>query len=515
MLKDQSTFWQDHEVFPWWEGNSGCFRGYVYDDQDEKLEGEMGWNWINQKYHQNGFSGCNGCFAFVAFNQSETIILSDFCRSIPVFFIFHNGRWRIGDDGFKMKEALMLEKDEEQAYHFEAFSFCPNHSTPWKGLSQIQALESVILKCDGTLSIVDYSWDNKSDDGFASANDDVFNRLIKEKISGNYVVPLSGGWDSRQILVNLIRLGAKNIVTYTYGLPDSNEVKTAEKVARKLGVDWHFIQYDSDLLDELFSSSGTEFLRYASQGISSPQEQEFFALHHLKRIGVVKKGDVIVPGYCGDLPAGSYVMAGWKQTDRASSSIIKSWISDRHLVFARGSGEEDRLLKMLYSTLEPSEDMSISEWNERHEHWFIKEKVSKYVLNGLRTFEFLGLEWRMPFWDLQWLAYSYSCTFEQRKNRAHFKQQCNFCLFEPMNISHVVHDNPGDFSVKLKGKLKKILPPFVLNNWLNLRFKKADLDNTNGSYLVNKIQQQLNMKRKWSRHALNPHFAAYVWRLLN
>jgi asparagine synthase (glutamine-hydrolysing) len=508
------TFFQQHNVFPWFNGNEGFFRGYVYNDQNMRLLDEEAWNWVNDQLNQNQLT-CNGAFVFVRKEADGWLLLSDVSRSFPVLFSYQKNGWYIGDDGWIMKEKLDLKKDEDQAFHFESFSFCLHHATPWKGLSQIQAGEMVWLKSDGTMRIEEPAVSTYSNISFEQANTHMMDRLLNEKIEGNYIVPLSGGWDSRHLLANLLKAGIKNVVTYTYGHPDSSEVKTAQGIAQQLNVKNYFVHYTPELLDQLWEGRGNDFLRYASQGIASPQEQEFFALLQLTQQGKLKKGDVILPGYCGDLPAGSYVMSEVNPKHHATAKTIRRWIKDRHLVFARGTQMEDVLLNTIYSLVEPSNAMTYAEWNESHERWFIREKVSKYVINGLRTFEFFGLEWRLPLWDAEWLAYSYGCTFEQRKNRSHFKRQCNALLFEPLQIAHPIHDQPNDWKVNVKLALKEVIPSQWLIKWTQLRFKKADLDNTNGSHLVYTIKKKGLQTREWPSTSVNPYVAAYVWQLLD
>ena len=508
-----NTYLETHTVFPWYVGENGLFRGYVYDQNDNYLINEAAWQYINGQVNQKQYL-INGAFAFVCSNDNECIIMSDQGRSFPIFFSFQNNRWHIGDDGWKMKESLYLVKDEEHAFHFEAFSFCPDHATPWKGLSQIQSNEVVVLKGNGELSVIDGAVLPNTELNFEQANNQMMKRLLSEKIEGNYVIPLSGGWDSRHLLTNLIHHGVTNIVTYTYGNPESSEVKIAKEVAEKLQVKWYFVEYNPELLSQIMGGKGRDFLHYASQGISSPQEQEFFALLELTKNGHIKKGDVILPGYCGDLPAGSYVMTDVNPSEKAHPRIIKRWLRDRHLVFARGSGVEDMLLKVLYAALEPSDDLSCQDWNALHERWFIREKVSKYVLNGLRTFEYFGIEWRMPLWDLEWLAYSYSCHFEQRRHRRHFKSQVNKLLFTPLGVPHLIHENPRSWKSRVKSQIKDYIPTQWIQRWAKLRIKTADLDNTNGRYLVSHLKNQCEVTVRWSDESVNPYIAAYIWKLL-
>jgi asparagine synthase (glutamine-hydrolysing) len=508
-----NTYLETHTVFPWYVGENGLFRGYVYDQNDNYLINEAAWQYVNGQVNQKQYI-INGAFIFVRSDANECTIISDQGRSFSLFFILQNNQWHVGDDGWKMSDSLGLVKDEEQAFHFEAFSFCPDHATPWKGLSQIQANEVIVLKDNGELSVADGAVLPETALNFEQANNQMMKRLLSEKIEGNYVIPLSGGWDSRHLLSNLIQHGVTNVVTYTYGNPESSEVKIAKSIAEKLQVNWHFVEYNPELLSQIMGGKGRDFLHYASQGVSSPQEQEFFALLELTKNGHIKKGDVILPGYCGDLPAGSYVMTDVNPSDKAQPRTIKRWLRDRHLVFARGSGVEDKLLKTLYSALEPSDDLSCLEWNALHERWFIREKVSKYVLNGLRTFEYFGIEWRMPLWDLEWLAYSYSCHFEQRRHRAHFKSQANELLFKPLGVPHLIHENPRSWKSKVKSQIKDYIPTQWIQRWAKLRIKTADLDNTNGRYLVSHLKNHCEVTARWSDESVNPYIAAYIWKLL-
>jgi len=512
-MKSVVTYLETHSVYPWYQWEGGLFRGYVYDNKDHFLIGYDAWDFVRQSIEQNA-SSVNGAFLFVQFGENECVILSDLSRSFTFLFHYFNQQWHIGDHGWKISSELPLLKDDDQAFHFEAFSFCPDHTTPWKGLSQIQSNEFVVLKDNGKISLRDFAHLPHTSLNFETANQQMMKRLLSQPINGNYVVPLSGGWDSRHLLANLKLLGIRNVLAYTYGNADSSEVKTAKEIAGKLEVEWHFVPYTSELLAQMFGGKGRDFLNYASQGICSPQEQEFFALLELTQKGVIKKGDVILPGYCGDLPAGSYVMTDVQPHRKVNKRVIKRWIKDRHLVYARGSGVEDKLLSLLYANLEPGNDLTYCEWNSLHETWFIKEKVSKYVMNGLRSYEYFGLEWRIPLWDTDWLSYSYGCHFEQRQNRVHFKHQANQFLFEPLGVAHPIYDNPVYWKTKWKGYVKDWIPTVWIQQWARLRFKNADLDNTNGRHLVSLLKQHTHVQADWAAESVNPYMAAYVWKLL-
>ena len=69
----------------------------------------------------------------------------------------------------------------------------------------------------------------------------IFKETLRRVGDKQIVIPLSAGNDSRLVASCLKFLGAENVLCYSYGNRNSFEVKTAEKVAFKLGFKWHFI----------------------------------------------------------------------------------------------------------------------------------------------------------------------------------------------------------------------------------------------------------------------------------
>lgn len=74
----------------------------------------------------------------------------------------------------------------------------------------------------------------------SSIFDCVFDSLVNETNSQRYIVPLSGGWDSRAILGGLLeRVGASKIETISFGAPGQLDYDLGKKIAESFGVKHH------------------------------------------------------------------------------------------------------------------------------------------------------------------------------------------------------------------------------------------------------------------------------------
>lgn len=74
-----------------------------------------------------------------------------------------------------------------------------------------------------------------------------FQRMIEAADGRQFIVGLSGGYDSRLIAVMLDLLEYDNVLLYTTGSCDGVEWKAASNIANDVGFDWIGIERNSDL----------------------------------------------------------------------------------------------------------------------------------------------------------------------------------------------------------------------------------------------------------------------------
>lgn len=81
-------------------------------------------------------------------------------------------------------------------------------------------------------------------------------RLIEVANGRPIAVPLSGGYDSRIIVVLLKEMGYDEVIAFSFGLSNNKDAAVSEQVASHLDVPWEFVEYTPEMWHEWFNSEG-------------------------------------------------------------------------------------------------------------------------------------------------------------------------------------------------------------------------------------------------------------------
>lgn len=182
--------------------------------------------------------------------KGKIIIENDWLGSIPLFY---NKKEKI----VSTIPNLCLENksiDKEGIDNFFKFGYCVFEKTPFKNVKFLRYFSTLIIdrdkievefKDDPVLNpnlFTKQSKPKKVIDNIKSYITDVEN-----KISGNIIIPTSGGYDSR--LLNLFINNKSRIRSFTYGLSknqkESYEVVFAKKISEILDVNWKHIELNN------------------------------------------------------------------------------------------------------------------------------------------------------------------------------------------------------------------------------------------------------------------------------
>jgi len=178
----------------------------------------------------------NGFFAVVQQKEDTIYAAVDRVRSVPLFYSLKDGDFYISDDpNWIQKEIQSDEVDEIAAAEFMLTGYVTGKDTLYPDIKQLQAGEALVLQhssdCLSLRTIQYYRYIPKnysvcSEEEILSVLDrvlvKVFERLIKIASGRTIVVPLSGGYDSRLIVLMLKRLGYEKVVAFSYGKPGNN-----------------------------------------------------------------------------------------------------------------------------------------------------------------------------------------------------------------------------------------------------------------------------------------------------
>ncbi|NTY01078.1 asparagine synthase-related protein [Deinococcus sp. JMULE3] len=517
--------------FQWHTLGNDYFKGYFY-HKDDFYEGLDAILFLRDTLNINDarqviLTQLNGMFAFKIDTDNYSIVCTDKIRTFPIFYCKVDGKYVFRDE--LLASDISITIDDLARSEFLASSYTFNDRTLLTDWRQLMPGQTAVLdKNDNQLSI-DYYWRHthhrnnhdtvKIKHELSNISIRVFQRLIQSSKGKQLAIPLSGGYDSRYIVTMLKMLGAKNVICYTYGRSDSFEVKIAQQVAQKIGYDCAFVEYTPEKWR--MAAESASFHKYISEHhyfSAVPHIQDFIALKHLKDNDLIEKDAIIVPGFCGDLIGGSYLPASYINSDgeEASYPDITDYIIQKHLINITSPDKEFQRelikndVRLFLSHLMPVGSNS-EEFIEANEIWFTEHKVSKFVVNAVRLFEYFEYEYRLPLWDDELVNYWYSINNTLRIDNKLY----NAFLFEYLfNKQEVGFLKPTPKSRgKLGKKISKIVPPLLLNTMLKIYYK---IDNTinpkdinNFGYLEQYLSKESSINHG-SYATVNGYLAHYI-----
>ena len=171
--------------------------------------------------------------------------------------------------------------------------------------------------------------------------DKAFCRLAEYAAGRPIVVPLSGGYDSRLVVLMLKRTGFPDVRTFTFGKRGNPDTAVSKKVADNLDLPWTAVHYDGDEIFEMINSK--EWKRYdrMADGLCCTCfDREWPALWVLKNKKYIPDEAVIVPGHSGDFIGGGHIREGFARKRPVSPDEFAGEILDRHYTMWQWSGQE-------------------------------------------------------------------------------------------------------------------------------------------------------------------------------
>jgi len=242
-------------------------------------------------------------------------------------------------------------------------------------------------------------------------------------------VPLSGGLDSRLIVCKLKQLGCDNMRTYSYGVAGNFDAIRAKEIAHTLDLKWDFLPTSATEARRYFLSKERKDYWNFADGLSViPNSHGTFALNSLIKSGKMKSGDVIINGQSGDFITGQHIPILKKE--ELYSKIIVDCILKKNYSLRDELFRKKDLIEMMKARVNDTlgdykHVTNYQDFAKSYEYWGWKERQSKRVINGQSNYDYLGLNWELPFWDLEYLKFWVDIPLHQKIDRNLFVEYLN------------------------------------------------------------------------------------------
>lgn len=454
-INDKDYNWTATEV----NGIHGFFNGQIWLN-DRCLTGEGALISISKMLEDakdlptltNTLQSIRGDFGFCYLGQKWQVAMADRKRSFPVFYAKKGDEHCLSNSAMLLKNRLNLSETCPDGHlAFKMSGYCIGNKTLFKGLYQLQAGEALVTQGQNKPTTLRYYLindqlkENHTEENWLRQLDDtlkdVFTRLVSELNGRQVIVPLSGGYDSRVILALLKKYGHDNIRTYTYGWPWLWEVKQAKQIADFVGVEWTFLQLKRKELLRLFHSQDRrDFFRFASGASATPGIPEYYSIRLMQNKGLLDADAVIINGQTGDFISGGHIPSfSINDEGKVTSNELTRQLIKKHFALWTNElepGKEEisqHLLSQL--DLEPDDllpEQAAADLFERIE-W--AERQSKYIVNCVRAYEWLGYDWRLPLWDDAFMTFWDRVPLSFKKDQMLFKKYLS--VYNPLDLFHL------------------------------------------------------------------------------
>lgn len=443
--------------FQWSQNENLYFIGYAFDRAGKLYQSAQDFDTIDITSFINQL---NGAFSIIQITHQQLHLITDTIASFPLFYNINDDKITIScSPKIELNDALDNNALEDYKNIFcTQFqdTLLPNWKSIPAGHQLIVNLSSSEIKLERYFNHFNnkkQASDKYTKSRFLAIIQNWAKQIIQFANHRPIWIPLSGGYDSRLILSTLVKENAPNLHAYTYGKSMSAEVMDAHKVAKQLRVDWHFIPYNEQAFQYFFSDIWNQYAQANHHFQSLPHEQDFFALLALKSQGVLQEDFVVIPGFCGDIPTGSFL----KNIEINTAEYIQE--------------KYEVIPKNLIETNEP--------W-DAFQQWLTENRLSKFIVNSVRVYEYFGGKWMLLMWHRDFLELFYALETKEKLNQKFYTTVIFDHYFEPMEID--LEKSSGDSvlaEITPKELLKKYLPKTVVKKIQNFTGKSKVADPCN------------------------------------
>lgn len=471
-----------HRVHPWQSGDGLWVRGWFF-HADAFFEGpEAHAHLVARKQDlASVLPELIGAFAIISSDGEQAWVAVDRVRTFPLV-VATVGHSRLVTDriedvpGVEAKASM----DRDSVREYLATGYVTGPRTLYPDVTQVEAGQTLTIGPGGDQRHDYYLHEHV--EGTADVADQlarldetvqrVFGRLTTSLRGRQVVLLLSGGYDSRLVAVNLRRAGYDNVVCVSFGTENTREHQVAKEVAEGLGYPWHMLDIPDGWLRERFDSQKfSTFIRDAGGGVSTPYYMGLL-VERAVDAGIVDRDAVVVTGNSGDLVEGKQMTASLVAAESSSmEEVVDAIVSRHYMLWGKSYGDQPEFRQRVKDSLRDERlRLNRAEALDVEERFNWRERQSKYVVQDARCYdELLGMDWRFPLWDFEFMDYWLQVPVALRADRWIYMKYVSGENFRSANVRTRKHRAAAFVKEKSKLLTNALYPVEKLRHFLRSR----------------------------------------------
>ena len=391
---------------------------------------------------ENLIKNTNEHFGIIVIYRAWALAAVDPCRSRPIFWTKLNKEILFSNNALKLSNISNSNIDNNQRIAFQMSGYTIGNGTLWKNIKNINSGELIFYNSYNSVNIIKYHLNYSAkitNNSFTSFKKELKNNiylliknLIKKANGNTIVVPLSAGLDSRLIVSGLYEFKYKNVKCFSYGLKNNFESIASQKIAKKLGYKWQFVEINNKISNTFYSSK--EFIKFYNEycdGCSTPGVQDLFAISQLKKINYFDENDIIVNGNSGDFISGGHIPNSakyWKLSANINNLINKIFDSHFNKHYSlwnelKNNKNKNVIKEEIFNQIKDYRNISTA--LSPHcmlELIELENRQSKYVINFQRVYDFYNIKWLLPLWNKSFLKFWCKVPLKYKINQKLYKE---------------------------------------------------------------------------------------------
>ena len=399
----------------------------------------------------------NGFFSIVSEREERVIAAVDHLQTLPLYYAVADEVFYLSDDAHWIHAQIGGEETKEYRLEYLLFGYTLGNKTRSAEVKQLQSGEYLVADLSGNSPAIekgryfqypddvdrvpeyaDYS-ERELLDKLDDVHTNCFERLTTLADGRPLAVSLSGGYDSRLVLLMLIRMGYDDIYAFTYGKPGDDEIKQARKIAELVDIPWQHIPYEHEQWYDWFRSSNRRMLDTYLGDISEvPAVDDAPAIEGLQGGEFLPSNAIILTGDHVSAISGR-LSSEFTFSSSMSERRLMTEILDLYVRWdTRCDWNEDfdtTLRKKIKNIVEIKPAMSSNEAAKRFERFGWQERQSKLIPRN-KIYEYYGFDWWLPLWDREYVAFWQDVPLRYRQGKELHKKYIVELMSEVTEYSH-------------------------------------------------------------------------------